>query len=114
MVVGIGLYAYTGAAFAQVVAAGESPTWAMWFQLGGALLLAVGGAYVRGLNGRVSEMRGEIKALAAALAEAEKAAARDQALAKKADETLHEVKLIALSVQRRLDQLHVNSAFPHA
>lgn len=113
LVAGVGLYVYAGMAIAQVVTAGESPSWGMWFQLGGSLLLAVGGAYVKGLNGRLSETRAEVKALALALAEAEKVAARDQAHAKAAADTLAEVKLIALSVQRRLDQLHVNSAFPH-
>ena len=112
LIAGVALYVYAGAALAQVLQAGAAPPWGLWFQLGGSLLLAVGGAYVRGLNGRVSELRAELKALADAHAEAEKAAAHEKALAKSAADTLAEVKVIALSVQRRLDQLHVPSAFP--
>ena len=113
MVGGFALYLYTGAAIAQALASGpQGPTWETWFTLAGSALMMLGGAYVRGLNGRVNELQSEIKALANALADVEKVAARDQAHAKAAQDTLAEVKLIALSVQRRLDQLHVNSAFP--
>lgn len=112
MVIGTGLYAYTGLAVAQAVASPQGPTWELLFPFLGALIMAMGGAYMRGLSGSVKELRAEVKALQEAHAQAEKVAAHDQATAKAVAETVSEVKLIALSVQRRLDQLHVPSAFP--
>lgn len=109
---GAGLFLYANTVLAQA-GVQYGPDWSTWFKLVVGVLLMVIGAYVKGVNGRLAETQADVKRLAQAAGQVDRTVAMHDMTLSNFSQQLAEIKSVAISVQRRLDQLHVPSAFPH-
>jgi cytochrome c biogenesis protein CcdA len=112
-VLGAALYLYGAAAFAspqQIV----MPDYQAWFQIVLGLLVAVIGAYAKGVSDRVTENKREIDVLRQALNLTQVSIATEHHTKAEANEQFHELKSGINALHRRLDFMRAPSVFPSA
>lgn len=122
IVLGMLFIAYGSFAWAQAGAVSYAPDYAMWFNLLFGLVLALGGAYIRGMAGSIKDTKADLKELQEGLEEHKLDIARNHhtkreisdcfdKIEKSMGEKFGEIKQSNAALHRRLDHLHVPSSF---
>lgn len=112
--VGIALYVYAATVLAMDPLPLPGPDYSVWFQLLLGLVVALIGAYAKGLSGRVSENAKAIADLAARFSQHQVSVATNHHTKTENNEQYGRVERSLLDLHRRLDHLHVPSTFPHS